>query len=102
MGRFEIHNYGKNVHFPYTDPDGKEVEIFLYRNRTERTDDAVLAGICEKFPSVGVVDNGLDLSELSKDDLVELAAEAGISNAHNKKKADLIELIVGSPTAMRS
>lgn len=96
MGRFEIHNYGKNVHFPYTPPDGKEEEVFLYRNHTERTDDSVLAGICEEFPSVGVVDNGLDLSELSKDDLVELATEAGISNAHNKKKADLIKLIKSS------
>ena len=94
--RFEIHNYGRNVHFPYTPPDGKEEEILLYRNKTERTDDAVLAGICEKFPFVGVTDTGLDLSELSKDDLVELATKAGISNAHNKKKADLIELIESS------
>lgn len=96
MDRFEIHNYGKNLHFPYTDPDGNEVEVFLYRNRTERTDDAVLAGICEKFPNVGVVDNGVDLTELSKKELVELATKAGISNAHNKKKANLKELIKSS------
>jgi hypothetical protein len=88
MGRFEIHNYGKNVHFPY-----KKDEVFLYRNRTERTDDEELAAICEKFPSVGVVDKGEDFTQLTKPELVERAKEAGISNAHNRKKAELIELI---------
>ena len=96
MGKFEIHNYGKNLHFPYTPKGENEMEIFLYRNKTERTDDAVLAGICEKFPNVGVVDNGVDLTELSKKELVGLATTAGISNARNKKKADLKELIKSS------
>jgi len=93
--RFEIHNYGRNLHFPYMDPDGNEVEIFLYRNKTERTDDVALAELCEKFPNVGISDKG-DLSEKSKSELVELATKSGVLNAHNRKKADLIELIKSS------
>ncbi len=93
MGRFKLHNYGRNLHFPYTPEGGKEMEIFLYRNRTEETDDEELAAICEKFPNVGVVDTGQDLTKLSKTELVEAAKKVGVLNARHKNKVELQQLI---------
>lgn len=84
MARFEITNYGKNLHFPY-----KNEEVFLTRNKTELTDDEELAKLAEKFKYVDVVENVTPLLEMSKKELVEKARSLGIARSANKSKATL-------------
>jgi len=84
MGRFEITNYARNLHFPY-----KADEIFLARNKTEYTDDQELADIARKFKYVDVVENVKPLLDMSKKELIARARSLGITSAANKSKAQL-------------
>lgn len=88
MARFEITNYGKNLHFPY-----KGKAVFLYRNHTQSTDDEKLASIASSFQYVSVTERETPLREMKKRELVAKARSLGIPSAANKTKAQLREEI---------